>query len=150
MWGMKPSCLAVYLSCLMSSCLAGYLSWYHALSSHWPDMAAISCSLAESWHAPLAHQASFGFAMGILARLCLSKIRLNRVRSNSLDMPMKNTMKVRLPIRQGLHWRRFFRIHQFWSIRIRRRLHWKDIRIPDHLHTNTTPRQLRKHSWWNG
>ena len=41
---------------------------------------------------------SFGFLMGSLAWLRLAKIRLNRARSNSPDMPMKNTMKVRLPV----------------------------------------------------
>ena len=37
------------------------------------------------------------------------------------------------------HVRKCSRIHQFWSIRIHRLLHWKGVSIPDRLHTTTTP-----------
>ena len=37
------------------------------------------------------------------------------------------------------HVRKCSRIHQFWSIRIHRLLHWKGVWIPDRLHTTTTP-----------
>lgn len=36
------------------------------------------------------------------------------------------------------HVRKCSRIHQFWSIRIHRLLHWKGVWIPDRLHTTTT------------
>ena len=54
-------------------------------------MATISCSLGQIW----LLYGSFGFAMDILARLRMAKIR-NMARPNSPDLSPKPTRKVRL------------------------------------------------------
>ena len=61
------------------------LSWYPAISSHWPNMAMISFSLGQIW-------------VLVLGSTCTRKIR-TMARPNSPDMPPNPTNKVQLGIK---------------------------------------------------
>ena len=60
-------------------------------------------------------------------------------RENAQTWNLEKCLRLGLNQRRFFRIRRRFRIHQFSNIRIRWRLHLKDIRIPNRLHRTTTP-----------